>query len=230
MKGAFMFEKLIPHLCRSIVSGAVIGLMSGCATGYEAGTVSLGSIQNPSIGWHGYSVKVPESYTVFDPSQMDPSDTSNKAANRRAILADEKQYTANLAVAYHERFLLEGDDDQSYITFISDTYEFSSPLSTFTGVEKDYFLRSHLNAKLVKMNDTDAFQELITLNGHRAFHIRGDWRPYFNEEAEPIVYEGYFVLGELKEAYWIEGFATKKGMATMRKAVWEMVESLKIQK
>lgn len=206
----------------------VAGLLSGCVTGFEAGTVGSGSIRNPSIGWNGYSVKVPASYTVFDPSQMDASDTSNKAAHRRAVLADERQYAADFAVAYHERFLLESDDDESYIIFISDTYELSKPLSTSTGMGKDYFLRQFINSKLVRMNDTDAFQELITINGHRAFHIRDDWRPYFNKEAEPILYEGFLVLGELKEVYWIEGFATKKGVATMRKAVREMVESLEI--
>lgn len=93
---------------------------------------------------------------------------------------------------------------------------------------KDHFLRQFINSKLVRMNDTDAFQERITINGLRAFHIHGDWRPYFNKDAEPIMYEGYLVLGELKEACWIEGFATKKGLATMRKAVRKMVESLKI--
>ena len=89
-------------------------------------------------------------------------------------------------------------------------------------------LRQSINAKLVKMNDTDAFQELTSVNGHRAFHIRGDWRPCFNKEAEPILYEGHLALGELKEAYWIEGFATKAGMETMRKAVRKMVDSLEI--
>ncbi len=228
MKHKVMFGKLFSHLLRCIVSVAATGLMSGCMTGYEAGTVASGSIQNPSIGWNGYSVEVPTSYTVFDPSTMDPSDLSKKAANRRAVFNDEKQYTANLAVAYHERFLLESADDESYIIFISDTYELSSPFSTFTGVEKDYFLRSHLNDKLVKMNNTDAFHELITIGGHRAFHIRGNWRPYFNKHAEPIVYEGYLILGELKDAYWIEGFAVKEGTETMQRAVREMVKSLKI--
>ncbi len=207
---------------------SVIRLLSGCATGYEAGTVGSDSVRNPTIGWNGYSVKIPATYTVFDPSQMDASDSSNKAANRRAILADERQYTADLIVAYHERFLLESEDDESYIIFISDTYEFHKPLSMFSGIEKDYFLRQSINAKLVKMNDTHAFQELITINDHRAFHIRGDWKPYFQKGVEPIMYEGYLVLGELKDVYWVEGFATKAGMETMGKAVREMVDRLEI--
>jgi hypothetical protein len=228
MKRKIVLTKLFPGVFLGVVSVSAAVLLSGCVTGYEAGTVGSAAIRNPSIGWNGYSVKVPANYTVFDPSQMDGSDLSNKASHRRAILEDEKQYAADLAVAYHERFLLEGEDDESYIIFISDTYEFSKPLSMFTSIEKDYLLRQFVNEKLVKMNDTDAFQELITVNGHRAFHIRGDWKPYFVKDAEPIAYEGYLVLGDLKEVYWFEGFAMEETRKSMQKAVRTMVDSLEI--
>ena len=205
----------------------VMLFLSGCISGYEPGTVGLAAISNPSIGWSGYKVKIPEDYTVFDPERLDTLGSSNKDAHRRWVFEDERQYTADLAVAYHERFLLEREgDDGSYIIFICDTYELPKALSMFTSLEKDYLLRKFVNAKLVKMNDTDAFQELIIINGRQAFHIRGDWKPYFVKDAEPIAYEGYLVLGDLKEVYWFEGFAAEETRNAMQRAVGVMVESL----
>ncbi len=42
----------------------------------------------------------------------------------------------------------------------------------------------------------------------------------------PLAYEGYLILGRLKEAFWIEGFGNIKKREEMFVKVTEMAESL----
>jgi len=216
------------NLFRSLVGGLALTLFTGCATGYKAATVDAGSIRNPSMGWNGYSVAIPDRYRVFDPVKTDFSGSSNKDAFRKVFLEDENRYASSLAVVNHERFLMESGDDESFIIFTADTWELPRPISMLTSVERDYLLQKLLNDTLVEINNTGAFQEIITLNGHRAFHIQGNYKPYFVKEPIPAIYEEYFILGDLKEVYRIIGLCLETEKESMKTTIREMADSLEI--
>ena len=216
------------NLFQSLAGGLALALLAGCATGYKAATVDAGSIRNPSMGWNGYSVAVPDGYQVFDPAKADFSGSSNKDAFHKIFLEDEKRYASSLAVVNHERFLMESTNDESFIIFTADIWEFPRPISMLTTVRRDYLLQKLLNDTLVEINDTGAFQEIITLNGHRAFHIQGNYKPYFVKDPIPTIYEEYFILGDLKEVYRIIGLCLEAEKAGMESTTREMAESLEI--
>ena len=46
-------------------------------------------------------------------------------------------------------------------------------------------------------NDTKADNEVLTINGHRGWHISGTARPYFKKEQAGRAYEGYFICMRL---------------------------------
>ena len=203
-------------------------LFAGCSMGYQAATVDANSIQNPDLGWNGYSIDIPDHYQPFDPAQTHLSGSSNKDAFHKLFLEDEGRYATSLAVVNHERFLLESGNDNSFIIFTADTWEFPRPLSMFSSVERDYFLQKLLNDTLVEINDTSAFQEIITLNGHRTFHIQGNYKPYFVKDPTPTFYEEYFILGDLKEVYRIIGICLEAEKEQIKSTTKKMAESLKI--
>jgi hypothetical protein len=216
------------NLPQSLAGGVVLLLLAGCTTGYQSASVDENSIQNPSLGWNGYSITIPDRYQLFDPTQTDFSGSSNKDAFHRIFLEDENRYATSLAVVNHERFLLESENDGSFVIFTADIWEFPRPIAMFTSVERNYFLQKLLNDTLVEINDTAAFQEIITLNGHRAFHIQGNYKPYFVKDPIPAFYEEYFILGDLKEVYRIIGLCLEAEKEQMKSTTKKMAESLKI--
>ena len=206
-------------------------LVSGCASPfgyYKPAVVENGIIQNPMVGWNGYSIRVPEGMTVFNPIGADP-DSAKLTDLQRWYMEEDQRYSAVGYVNYSERFLIEEEGSDSFISFICDTYDLSGGWATVSSVEGSYLLGKISNRKMVEINDTSAKREEITVNGQRAWYICGTSRPYFQKNYTPLAYEGYFIFGKLKEAFWIEGFGELDDRDGLKIKVREMAESLVIQ-
>ncbi len=195
---------------------------------YQPATVVDGVISNPRVGWRGYSVKVPDGFEVFDPATAN-SDSPELTQLQKWCLWDGDLYSRSMAIVYTESFLLEDPKGRGFIFFASDTLELSAPWSTWLSPEKEYFLRKAINDKLVLINDTKAYAEVLTLNGQRAWHIRGTAKPYFKKKPLGQAYEGYFILGNMKEAFWIEGWAPFSEREYLSEKIREMAESLEVK-
>lgn len=216
---------------RSVVFGWLLILaLAGCAMPngyYQPATVSGDIISNPKVGWRGYSVKVPEGLEVFNPAEVDPNSTDLTTLQKWCITDDER-YSRAMAVTYSERFLLEDLEGRGYILFASDTLGLA-PWSTWLSPDKEYFLQKSVNDKRVRINDDKAHNELVTLNGQRGWYISGTARTYSKNKYQPQAYEGYFILGNLKEVFWVEGWAPLNQREFLKKKTRKMVESLKIK-
>ena len=209
----------------------LIVLVIGCTSPfgyYKPAIVENGLIQNPMVGWDGYSVRVPEEMTVFNPVDADP-DSAKFTDLQRWYIKEDQRNSAVGYVSYSERFLIEEESSDSFISFICDTYDLSMGWAMLSSVESSYLLGKISNRKMVEINDTSAKREEITINGQRAWHISGTSRPYFQKNDTPLAYEGYFIFGKLKEAFWIEGFGELDDREGLKIKVHEMVESLLIQ-
>ena len=161
---------------RNLVSGLLLVLvLAGCAMPngyYQPATVVDGVISNPRVGWNGYSVTVPKGFDVFDPATANPDDPELTQL-QKWCLKDGDRYSRTLAITYTERLLLEDPNGEGYILFVSDSIELGSPWSAWLSPDKEYFLRKMVNDKLVRINDTNAYNELLTINGSRGFYISG---------------------------------------------------------
>lgn len=208
-----------------------ISVLAGCAMPngyYQPATLSDGVISNPQVGWNGYSVTVPEGLEVFDPATANPDDP-DLTQRQQGCLKDDDRYSRSILITYTESLLLEDPDGEDYILFASDTLEIGSPWSAWLSPDKEYFLRKMVNEKRVRINDTKAHNELLTINGHRGCYISGVARPYFTKKPESLAYEGYLILGNLKEIFWIEGFSPLEQRGSLQQKTREMVESLEIK-
>jgi len=195
---------------------------------YQPATVAGGVIDNPRVGWSGYSVKVPEGLDLFNLAEAD-LDSPELSPLQKWCLRDGDRYSRSMAIVYTESFLLEDPEGRGFIIFASDTVELAAPWSTWLSPEKEYFLRKGINDKLVLINDTKADNEVLTINGHRGWHISGTARPYFKKKQPDQAYEGYFILGNLKEVFWVEGWAPLDHREFLREKTREMAESLEIE-
>lgn len=206
-------------------------LLAGCALPngyYQPATIANGVISNPKVGWNGYSVKVPNGLDAFNPITANPDDPGLTQLQKWCI-EDDERYSRYALTVYSERFLLEDPVGDGTIIFMSDTLELSSPWSAWLSPAKDYFLRKSINDKLVRINDTKAHNELVTINGQRGWYISGTDRPYFNKKRLTYTYEGYLILGNLKEMFWIEGWAPPGQRENLKTKTRAMADSLKIK-
>ncbi len=182
----------------------LFALLAGCST-YQPAVVLDGVIQNPTIGWDGYSIRIPEG-TVL----VCPSIDSNASARAKEFSDWYKKQTNRYGWEWYsttsEQFVLEDTEQTYFISFIADTFELPTTWSHITTFQMRYASQKMINRKMVVINDMEAHNEQIMINGHRAWYISGESRPYFKKQEAVLAYEGIFIFGALKEAFWIEGF------------------------
>ncbi|MEE9368577.1 MAG: hypothetical protein V3V05_06895 [Pontiella sp.] len=208
----------------------LVTLLSGCTSPfgyYEPATVQDGIISNPKVGWNGYSIKIPEGMTVFNPSTADP-DTAQLTGFKKWFMKEDLRYATAGYISYTEHFLIEQHEVDFFISVVADTYSLSAGWGSITSMESTYVLRQIADRKMVKINDDSAKRTELEINGQKAWHISGTNRPYFKKDYVPLAYEGYFIIGKLKEAFWIEGIGAMDQRDKMKERVREMAESLQI--
>ncbi|MDH3982291.1 MAG: hypothetical protein OES84_05245 [Kiritimatiellaceae bacterium] len=202
-----------------------VGMLAGCASFHEA-SVEDGVIHNPETGWAGYSVEVPDGLVVVYPA----SDDAGSARALEFLEWYRKQtnhYGWEWYTTFTEQFLMEDRDKKFILSFVCDTFDLPAPSwSSMPSVQRQYALHKMINRKKVVINDMKAHGELIEINGKRGWYISGLSRPYFKREVSPLAYEGFFIAGGLREAYWVEAFGDPALRGKMKVAARAMVESL----
>jgi len=206
----------------------LVGLLGGCST-YQPAIVEEGMISNPKVGWNGYSIRIPDGVVLIDPAS-DAGGSERAAAFRDWYEKQTNRYGWDWYTSFTEQFLMEDVERNYVISFIADTFELpSSSWNMLTSVQKQYALQKMINRKKVVINDDHAHDEQVEINGHRGWYISGLSRPYFRKKVEPQAYEGYFILGNLREAFWIEGFGETSSRDELKQRVRAMVDSLDIK-
>lgn len=185
-------------------------------------------ISNPSIGWNGYSVYIPDGMARLRPS-ADEQAPDRAAEIREWYREANTRYTADYYSTHYEQFLIENPEQTFFISFIAETYSLRTGWNMMTSFDKQYIIQKMINRKMVVINDTKAHHEQVEISGQRGWYISGGATPYFKKNAKTVAYEGIFLLGNLKEVYWFEAFGSEGGRAEMKKRVHEMAESLDVR-
>ena len=209
----------------SLIGFSVLLVLAGCAT-YQPATVKEGFISNEMVGWNGYSIHMPEDVVLIYPTSDEPG--SERAEEfQKWYEKQTNRYGWDWYSTFTECFVMEDTERDYIISFISDTFELpNSSWSVMTSVETQYAIQKMINRKKVIINDEQAYSEQVEINGQRGWYISGLSRPYFKKKVPPLAYEGYFILGNLREAFWIEGFGATETREELKSNVREMAESL----
>ncbi len=208
--------------------GFALCALAGCASYYEPAVVEDGLISNPKVGWGGYSIRIPDGLALIYPLPDD--EVSERAlAFREWYDKQANRYSGDYYNAFTERFLLENPERTFIISFLSETYELPVGWTMMNSVDATYFIQKLINRKKVVINDDHASSEQVEINGRPGWRVSGVSRPYFKKDGQVSDYEGYFIIGGLKEAFWIEGYGAPGTRAELRAAVRAMVESLDVK-
>ncbi len=216
-----MIQKLIKNTL--IPTLTLIGL-AGCQV-YHHAEISGNVIHDPQLGWNGYTVNIPDGYYII-PKKVAAASAGPLEHPVNWLVKERDIYTLSLALNFDERFLFKSDDEQSYILFASERLDFIKSLNQFSTVIKKRVMYNIRDYQKVRLNDSDALFEQMTINGMMACRVSGRLRPYFKKNYPTIFYEGYFFLGHLNETFWVEGISSAKGRTELQRGVKEMAESL----
>lgn len=202
-------------------------LLTGCMA-YEPAVVMEGVISNPKVGWNGYSIRIPDGLILLSGS-LDKQ-ASEQASKVKTWYADaSSRYAADYYTSFYEQFILQNPEQTFFLSFISETYELRVGWKAMTSVETQYIIQKMINRKMVVINDMKAHSEQVEINGQRGWYISGMTKPYFKKEDVPQAYEGIFLQGGLKEAFWVESFGPPRVRDEMKKRVFQMAESLDVK-
>jgi hypothetical protein len=210
---------------KNTIGMGLLAVLAGCAA-YPPAMVENGVIRNPHVGWNGYALNVPEGLSVFNPANADP-ESAGLTDFQRWYMKEDRRSAGMWYVAYTERFLLEHADGY-FISFICDSYELPRGWMQLSSVEVQFTLQQVARRKMVEINDDEAHSEVIEINGQRAVYVSGNSMPYFKKNPVPLAYEGYFVLGRLREGFWVEGFSDPSLRQELKRTVREVVENLEV--
>ncbi|MDF7807955.1 hypothetical protein P4E94_10940 [Pontiellaceae bacterium B12219] len=203
-------------------------LLTGCST-YQPATVKDGVISNPSVGWNGYTIDIPKG---VGPLKAENGVSAQERQHKIRTWYDDQRSNDMLdfgTLTYNQ--LLYENPAQTYVlSFICESYDLRAGWGVMTSVEKQFIIQKLINRKLVIINDTKAHSEQIEINGQRGWYISGNSKPYFTKNPTTLAYEGIFLLGDLKEAFWIECFGQEGERASMKQCVYEMADSLDVKK
>jgi hypothetical protein len=203
-------------------------LLTGCTT-YQPATVKDGVISDPSVGWNGYSIHIPPG---VEPLKAENGESAQERQQtiRKWYEDQTSPLTLDFGTQSYDQLLFENPAQSYLLSFICESYGLRTSWSTMTSVQKQFIIQKLINRKLVVINDTKAHSEQIEINGQRGWYISGNSKPYFKKNPTILAYEGIFLLGNLKEVFWIESFGQEEERAAMKQCVHEMANSLDLKK
>jgi hypothetical protein len=203
-------------------------LVAGCAT-YQPASVKDGVISNPSVGWNGYTIDIPKG---VGPLKAENGETAPERQHAiRTWYEDQRaNYALNFGTLTYEQLLYENPAQTYLLSYICESYDLRVGWGAMTSVDKQFIIQKLINRKLVIINDTEAHTEQIEINGQRGWYISGNSKPYFTKNPTVLAYEGIFLIGDLKEAFWMECFGQEGERAAMKQCVNEMADSLDVKK
>lgn len=204
----------------------VVGCVGPQAVNQPA-VVADGMIRNPTVGWSGYCVAVPEGMTLFNPAQVSADDPAQDKRHRDFVRFDQRM-ARNSDVDYSEHFLLECSDPYCSIFFRMESLNLPVGWSFMDSVKRRKVFE-HLiwRAKLV-MSDSDASSTRMSINDRPACLISGEGTPLFFKVDRDQACETIILLGRLKDYYILTGHCAPEDRLAMRSRLCKMAESLQV--
>jgi hypothetical protein len=215
-------KKIVPIL-------GIVLLLAGCASvSQQRAVVADGVIQNTSLGFSGFTFKIPDGFEVYSPSTKNPVDCNELQQMAIRIYAINKAYHPRGSELLYESFLLLSDNT----CFLLITLKSDDPVQ----LENTPFAEENVPQwelmPLYNITTKRAFE--LGENRQPAVYTRGSayekkgWY-YANSKrgGMPFNYEACKVTGGNRDSYILMGFALPGQVDSLTAPMREMVEGMK---
>lgn len=210
---------------KAIVVSLGLLLVCGCSTvGQRGALVANGVIENPSLGFFGFTYEIPEGYTLYNPALANAAETNELHQMALRIYELNRSYHPRGNELFYESFVMLSD----HAAFLLITVK-SGDMASFDSLwpdeiaEMDWQLMPLYNvSESRRLTIGEARHEAVWSQGH-AFE-RGGWhysKP--KKRSMEFAYEACKVSGANQDDYILMGFALPEHQHILQLQMKEMM-------
>lgn len=211
-----------------IVSMLAILLLTGCASvSQQRATVADGTIQNSSLGFFGFTFRIPEGFEVYSPAAKNPAEYNELQRMAIRIYDLNKAYHPRGNELFYESFLLISD--QACFLLMTLKYD------TMTRIDDSPFSdRVVMNWQLIPFYNVTGSRSYETGRSHqpavctRGYAYEKDGWYYADPKRNSFQfsYEACKPAGSNRDSYILIGFALPDNAKALAAPMKQMVEGM----
>ena len=216
-------------LNRAVTIWSVLLLMAGCASVAQRGAmVADGVIENPSLGFFGFSFQIPEGYDLYSPAAKNPADCNDLQRMAIRIYDLNKAYHPRDNELFYESFLLLSDKTCFLLITVKSGTTVSlddSPFSAQTVARWPLMpLYNTMENRAFELGETR--QPAVCARG-TAYEQKGWYYADPKRNRIPFSYEACKVEGGNRDSYVLMGFALPDDAKALAAPMKQMICGMK---
>jgi len=204
-------------------------VLAGCASvSTPRATVADGIIENTSIGFFGFSFKIPEGYELYAPAAKNPAEYTDLQKMAIRIYATNKAYHPRGNEQFYEGFLLMSDQTCFLLITLKsdgasrlDNSPFSDEVFAPWPLMPLYNVTGTRNVELGR-NRLDA-----VFTSGSAYEQKGWYYARPKRSSMLFSYEACKIVGGNRDSYILMGFALPENGAALSEPLQQMVDGMK---
>lgn len=205
-------------------------LLAGCAS-LERGvaTVGDGRIENPSLGFFGFSYEIPPEFELYDPDEKNPDECTEIQQMAIRIYDVNKTYHPSGNETFYESFLMFSGN----VAFLLVTVEHDR-LSSAAGPWEDSIETGTQRQLLPLYNISDSRHTTLgsarmdaLLSSGRAFEKKGRYYPRPKRGSMEFRYKACNVSGVNRDSYILMGFSLPEHEHILSLQMQEMIDGFR---
>lgn len=207
----------------------ILLLMTGCASvSQQRAVVADGIIQNTSLGFFGFSFKIPDGFEVYSPAAKNPAEYNELQRMAIRIYDTSKAYHPRGNEQFYESFLLMSDKS----CFLLITLKSAAAAQLYNSPFDD------------AANSQWELMPLYNVTSRRSFELGGTRQPAIYSRGSAYEQKGWYyadpkrnsmlfnyeackVAGSKRDSYILIGFALSENAKTLTAPMQQMIEDLK---
>jgi hypothetical protein len=209
----------------------ILLLLAGCASvSQQRAVVADGTIQNTSLGFFGFSFKIPGEFEVYSPTAKNPAEYNELQRMAIRIYDANKAYHPRGDELFYESFLLISDKSCFLLITVksaaAEAQLYNSPFDNSPVSQWELMpLYNVTEKRSVQLGETR--QPAVYSRGS-AYEQKG-WH-YADPKRNSVLfnYEACKVTGSKRDSYILMGFALPENAKTLTAPMQQMMDDMKL--
>jgi hypothetical protein len=209
----------------------ILLLLTGCASvSQQRAVIADGTIQNASLGFFGFSFKIPDGFEVYSPTAKNPAEYNELQRMAIRIYDANKAYHPRGDELFYESFLLMSDESCFLLITVKSAAAtaqlYNSPFDNSPVSQWELMPLYNVTAKRsVQLGET---RQLAVYSRGSAYEQKG-WH-YADPKRNSVLfnYEACKVTGGKRDSYILMGVALPENAKALTAPMQQMMDGLKI--